>query len=348
MKDFYYILGVSEHASDQEIKTAYRKLSLKFHPDKNNGEKFFEERFKQIQEAYKELSNPTSRKQYDEKLHQFNSSKYNRDNLKYKEEELRRKFEEQLRKKEEEIRKNYQNKENKLKEDLFQKQNNSSDFKPSTSKEILNRVIKKTLSLFGIGLIIVTFLMFINSLINNISTYKIKGLKLLDDPIFETINSKNSDTPSMSQIEKGSLVEEKAKPEIQLSKDAETIIDSTYKKTVKHNEANKIKIEKKWQEFYETFKIAVNNKDKDLIIKLTSKDFFDGGGGYDLPEWLDSMIFVNDQNLMQFKAELNKKILDDTDRDGNLLKTTGDYEYGGYLFFVYENNKWLFGGIMGD
>ncbi len=46
MRDFYYILGVETNATGQEIKTAHRKLSLKFHPDKNNGDDYFEERFR--------------------------------------------------------------------------------------------------------------------------------------------------------------------------------------------------------------------------------------------------------------------------------------------------------------
>ena len=55
MKDYYYILGIKPNASTDEIKKAYRKLSLKFHPDKNDGDKFFEERFKEINEAYENL-----------------------------------------------------------------------------------------------------------------------------------------------------------------------------------------------------------------------------------------------------------------------------------------------------
>lgn len=67
MKDFYYILGVNESASADEIKKAYRKLSLKFHPDKNEGDPFFTERFKDIQEAYEILVDPINRKEYDTK-----------------------------------------------------------------------------------------------------------------------------------------------------------------------------------------------------------------------------------------------------------------------------------------
>jgi len=65
MKDYYYILGLKSDASLDEIKKAYRKLSVKFHPDHNEGDKFFEERFKEINEAYKILGNEYKRKIYD-------------------------------------------------------------------------------------------------------------------------------------------------------------------------------------------------------------------------------------------------------------------------------------------
>ena len=55
MKDYNYILGVNKNASLKEIKDAYRKLSKKYHPDLNNGDIYFEERFKEIQEAYEYL-----------------------------------------------------------------------------------------------------------------------------------------------------------------------------------------------------------------------------------------------------------------------------------------------------
>lgn len=64
-KDYYKILGVEKSASLSEIKKAYRKLALKYHPDKNNGDSAAEARFKEISQAYAVLSNPEKRKQYD-------------------------------------------------------------------------------------------------------------------------------------------------------------------------------------------------------------------------------------------------------------------------------------------
>lgn len=65
MRNLYEILGVPRTATEQEIKTAYRKLSLKFHPDKNDGDAFFEERFKEVNEAYTVLGDTAKRRLYD-------------------------------------------------------------------------------------------------------------------------------------------------------------------------------------------------------------------------------------------------------------------------------------------
>jgi len=64
-KDYYQTLGVSKDASQAEIKKAYRKLASKYHPDKNPGDKSAEEKFKEVSEAYKVLSDAEKRKKYD-------------------------------------------------------------------------------------------------------------------------------------------------------------------------------------------------------------------------------------------------------------------------------------------
>ena len=64
-KDYYDILGVREDASDAEIKKAYRTLALKYHPDKNPGNKTAEEKFKEISEAYYALGDKKRRAEYD-------------------------------------------------------------------------------------------------------------------------------------------------------------------------------------------------------------------------------------------------------------------------------------------
>ena len=64
--DYYRTLGVARNASEQEIKTAFRKLALKHHPDRNDGNKESEARFKEAGEAYEVLSNPDKRRIYDQ------------------------------------------------------------------------------------------------------------------------------------------------------------------------------------------------------------------------------------------------------------------------------------------
>lgn len=69
-KDYYEILGVSKSASADEIKKAYRKVAMQFHPDRNHGDKAAEEKFKEAAEAYEVLSDTDKRAQYDRFGHQ--------------------------------------------------------------------------------------------------------------------------------------------------------------------------------------------------------------------------------------------------------------------------------------
>ena len=65
-RDYYEILGLQKGASDDEIKKAFRKLAIKYHPDKNQGDKEAEDKFKEINEAYQVLSDPQKKAQYDQ------------------------------------------------------------------------------------------------------------------------------------------------------------------------------------------------------------------------------------------------------------------------------------------
>ncbi len=68
-RDYYEVLGLSKGASSSEIKKAYRKLALKYHPDKNPDDKEAEEKFKEAAEAYEVLSNPEKKQRYDQYGH---------------------------------------------------------------------------------------------------------------------------------------------------------------------------------------------------------------------------------------------------------------------------------------
>ncbi|HOP40314.1 MAG TPA: DnaJ C-terminal domain-containing protein [Geobacteraceae bacterium] len=84
-KDYYQVLGLGKNASAEDIKKAYRKMALKYHPDKNPGDKAAEEKFKEISEAYAVLSDPQKKSQYD----QFGSSGFHQ---RYSQEDIFRGF----------------------------------------------------------------------------------------------------------------------------------------------------------------------------------------------------------------------------------------------------------------
>ena len=64
--DYYNLLGVSRDASEQELKRAYKKLAMKYHPDRNQGDKSAEKKFKEVSEAYEVLSDQNKRQAYDQ------------------------------------------------------------------------------------------------------------------------------------------------------------------------------------------------------------------------------------------------------------------------------------------
>ena len=64
-RDYYEILGVAKSSSQDEIKKAYRKVAMQFHPDRNPGDKTAEEKFKEAAESYEVLSDADKRAQYD-------------------------------------------------------------------------------------------------------------------------------------------------------------------------------------------------------------------------------------------------------------------------------------------
>ncbi len=147
MKNYYYILGLEKNASINEIKSAYRKLSVKFHPDKNNGDAFFESRFKDINEAYEVLFDSEKRRTYDIKLSLNFSEKTNEKEIKDVEDKLRKDFEEKLKQKEEEIRRKYQTPEQRAKEEFENKRKLKEQQEINEKKNLVSELNTKTISL---------------------------------------------------------------------------------------------------------------------------------------------------------------------------------------------------------
>jgi tetratricopeptide (TPR) repeat protein len=151
MKDYYYILGIGANASLEELKRAYRKLSVKFHPDKNDGDKFFEDRFKEILEAYETLSDPDKKNRYDFK---YNSNNKGGHDFGAFEQSFKQRYEEELRKQEREFKRKSEEYERKIKEINLQE-----DYLKKTvnklEKEDFQKSLKKILKFLIIGLSII-------------------------------------------------------------------------------------------------------------------------------------------------------------------------------------------------
>ena len=69
-EDYYSLLGVSRGASEAELKKAYKKLAMKYHPDRNQGDKSAEAKFKEVSEAYEVLTDQNKRQAYDQFGHE--------------------------------------------------------------------------------------------------------------------------------------------------------------------------------------------------------------------------------------------------------------------------------------
>ena len=65
-RDYYEVLGIDKNATEDQIKKAYRTIAIKYHPDRNPGDKEAEEKFKEAAEAYDVLHDPQKRQQYDQ------------------------------------------------------------------------------------------------------------------------------------------------------------------------------------------------------------------------------------------------------------------------------------------
>jgi|GEM_PF-2989890 len=141
MKDYYYILNVSRDATKKEIKSAFRKMSLKFHPDQNDGEEFFEKHFREILEAYEILYDDAKKLEYDVIYAKWLENKNNFDNAEFKDFSEKYKREaEYVKEKLNKIRKEWEKQKEGIKESIFneEKIKNREIKAKNLNKKILN------------------------------------------------------------------------------------------------------------------------------------------------------------------------------------------------------------------
>ena len=260
MHNYYEILGISQNASNEDIRTAYRKLALKFHPDKNPGDLFFEQQFKVICEANEILSNPKTRNNYDNQLSAFLSQDNFIGELKAKDERIQ-KLQDELRK----SRIDKINNNSNVKKETFQaKPNNQTKAteKPIPKNNDDANTIKYTL----IGIAVILFLVLITKYRNNNNN---------EVPI-------NSDPPIQDNSLPIGYKKEKKKKNYTIEKKKNEVIDSIKKDndsvfkpiSVASNSQNSTKDSNKNELNTNTQKSTVNDSLPDKNIKKKKRKKF--------------------------------------------------------------------------
>lgn len=206
--NYYYILGINSNASSDEIKKAYRKLSHKFHPDKNDGDKFFEERFKEIQEAYETLIDEKKRRFYD--INNIKDEAANDTFYKNFEEEIKSEYE-NIKKEKEKLKKE---KEAFEKEKQNHKSAHDTKYNEKSEEEIISKPLSNHrpqknylfYSLVGIFAIL-TLIFFINIIVNNINNNIVPENKIENSENGSIINELEKNVDDVKKTEQMILVE---------------------------------------------------------------------------------------------------------------------------------------------
>lgn len=200
MKDYYYILGISKDASKEEIKFAFRKLSLKFHPDQNNGEKFFEKQFIEILEAYEILFDDFKRKEYNEIYNSWINNKNDFDHEIFKTFwESHKEDIEAIKEKIKKVKTNFEKQKENLKETLFDEDN--IKIRESKAKQFNKRILLTFLWLFLFLVIIYIFYYALNSKNTNHLIQKSKTTTYLkSDNNFNTKKSQYEKCMKLAKI----------------------------------------------------------------------------------------------------------------------------------------------------